>query len=98
MSAPFYLAFTVRGMERVFCLVLEKHIIQNPDLGTNTVVITEKHICYLSLLHIASSYIQRKMWVYEKYRKYYSTIVVQLFECTKKDFFIFYHLLFFLFL
>lgn len=86
MSTPFYLAFTVRGMERVFCLVLEKHIIQNPDLGTNTVGITEKHVCYLSLFHIALSYIQRKMWVYEKYRKYYSRIVVQLFKCTKKDF------------
>jgi len=30
MSIPFYLAFTVRGVERVFCLVLEKP--QHPEL------------------------------------------------------------------
>lgn len=89
MSISFYLAFSLRGVERVFCLVLEKHNIQNPDAGTNTVVITEKHSHHLSLFHIAVSYIQRKMWFYEKYRKYYYRIVVRLFKCTKKDFLFF---------
>lgn len=62
----------------VFSLVLEKQGVQNPDVGTNIAVTTQKHIHYMPFFHAAVSYIRRKLWVYEKYRKNNYRIIARL--------------------
>lgn len=55
-----------------------------PDVGANIVVTTQKHIHYMPFFHPAVSYIQRKLWVYEKYRKNYYRIIARLLKSEKK--------------
>lgn len=71
-------------MDGVFSLVLEKQSVQSPDVGANIVVTTQKHIHYTALFHPAVSYIQRKLWVYEKHRKNYYRIIAGLLKSGKK--------------
>lgn len=79
-------------MDGVFSLVLEKQSVQNPDVGANIVVTTQKHIHYMPFFHPAVSYIQRKLWVYEKYRKSYYRIIARLLKPEKKKgIFLFYY-------
>lgn len=75
-------------MEGVFSLVLEKQSVQSPDVEANIVVTTQKHIHYKALFHPAVSYIQGKLWVYEKHTKNYYRIIARLLKSEKKGIFL----------